>query len=1228
MCGKGSGTNTVTQNSAPPAQYMQQYGNVTNLANQVAGIGYNYYPGQLVAGMTPDQNSAISTVANTQGIANPYINAGADLTMAGSQPISSQQINQYMNPFLQQVGQTTMQEMGQANAEQQQQLLGSAAASGALGGNRVGLAQSSLANQQQMAENATLANINSQGFSTALGAAQTTAGQQLQGGFLMSQMGPEAQQAALNGAQAQFEMGSAEQGQQQNQLNATYGQWLGAQQYPYQDVNFLSGVSSGMGSLAGGSSSTAYPNPSVATQALGAGIGAAGVLGGTGAFGTGGWLTALLSRGGRIERARGGGLLEAVVATQPQDVTGTQNPVGYLRAPTPQAHGPGAPGSGNGPPAPPGGSIQNSWENSVFNSLGALSGSGDHSAALTNLGMNLMSPQHMASGGAPQTGGAGGMTLPQYQPSAAEQIMDMDEISQLYPGAQIHTTQYQPAQGVFANGGAPKGNISSLPLSPVGGPNSGIAGGIQMPMGEMGNNAAPASLGTWGNVQLPTAPQLPVYGMGSRTGAEFAPLQNVGGQPAASLGNAYTQQVAAQTPLWQPPKNLGAPAPAASAPVAAAAANNTPATWMYPYASGRSAAHGGRIQRFADGGTPVTQQDLPPPPGAAPPVDLGNYTDHVVQAESGNNPNATNPNSSATGLGQFTNGTWQEEFAKRYPDLAGKMSPDQVAALRTNPDISRQMVAQLAQDNGRVLAGNGIAPSATNLYLAHHFGATGATRILSSDPGTPAGAVLSPEAIKANPELAGATTGQLVSQARSVVGEGAPATMQGQSDGVPAAGQAGLSALPNIGGATIEGARASLGDTPQIAQAHNTPAMGLANSPWRALANAGFAMMASPTPWAGVNIGRGLMAGSQTLNDIQDQERANQGLQARTSGMQADTTQRQSALGNELYTNAANAGIAGAQAASNIIGQGMQHGIQAGALGYNGPTTAPLPVQGSTSQPIGGGAAAAPPSTDPQKVTGLPPAAPDNTDTTVVGPNGKPMSLYQARTMANQLSLAGTPGMDRYIAALDSAVNQPAVNALAEGADKANVQQQQLDELKTAAQTFRTGLTGEARSKLQQAVEDFKNATGSTIDPDFLNSTTAAQVIPKLSTFIQTGVSRLASQTGGAEVMNMVRSAAPNISNTPEGIAKLVDLYSTLNQRAHAQAAYVNQKVTSGQMTASQAMTAFNTQYPPAMWASHVDPLPAPATLDKARPGYYYKSKSGTVAMWNGTGFVAPGSGQ
>lgn len=147
-------------------------------------------------------------------------------------------------------------------------------------------------------------------------------------------------------------------------------------------------------------------------------------------------------------------------------------------------------------------------------------------------------------------------------------------------------------------------------------------------------------------------------------------------------------------------------------------------------------------------------------------------TDSIVQAESGGNPNATNPNSSATGAGQFINSTWLDTLAKHRPDLTG--TPEQLLALRSDPALSKDMTAAYAADNQAHLAKNGVPVTPGTTYLAHFAGPDGAVKVLHADPGASVASVLGPKAVAANPFLQGMTAQGLQAWAAKKMGTAAP----------------------------------------------------------------------------------------------------------------------------------------------------------------------------------------------------------------------------------------------------------------------------------------------------------------------------------------------------------------------------------------------------------------------------------------------------------------------
>lgn len=134
---------------------------------------------------------------------------------------------------------------------------------------------------------------------------------------------------------------------------------------------------------------------------------------------------------------------------------------------------------------------------------------------------------------------------------------------------------------------------------------------------------------------------------------------------------------------------------------------------------------------------------------------------HIIRVESGGDAAAKNPRSTATGLGQFIEGTWLRMMRSYRPDLVASLSPAELLDLRLDATLSRQMVRHLAQENEAFLRARGHAVSAGRLYLAHFLGPGGADLALRADPAQSVESVMGPAVVAANPFLRRWTVAEL-----------------------------------------------------------------------------------------------------------------------------------------------------------------------------------------------------------------------------------------------------------------------------------------------------------------------------------------------------------------------------------------------------------------------------------------------------------------------------------
>jgi hypothetical protein len=134
------------------------------------------------------------------------------------------------------------------------------------------------------------------------------------------------------------------------------------------------------------------------------------------------------------------------------------------------------------------------------------------------------------------------------------------------------------------------------------------------------------------------------------------------------------------------------------------------------------------------------------------------YLDRTYEVESGRNPNARNPNSSAGGGFQFIDST-----ARAY-GLTDK----------TDLGASADAAARLARDNSAQLrAVLGREPTAAELYLAHQQGGAGAAKLLSN-PNARAVDIVGFDAVRLNGGDANMTAGEFASKWTGKFGGGPP----------------------------------------------------------------------------------------------------------------------------------------------------------------------------------------------------------------------------------------------------------------------------------------------------------------------------------------------------------------------------------------------------------------------------------------------------------------------
>ena len=802
------------------------------------------YNGNLVAPLQATQNQAIAGIQGAVNSAQPGIATAQGLAAGSAAPINPQQysaaaVDQYMNPYVNDVVNATQRQFQQGNAIQQSQLQGNAASQGALGGDRNAILQATLAGQQDLAQAPTIAGLYNTGFQGAqnefnnqqgvgLQAAQANASNQLNAANVTGNLALAGQNSALTGNSALLNAGGLQQQVAQEQLNVPYEQYLQQQAYPYQNINFLSGILGGAAGATGAtttSSGTSSSSTPISIAKDGGRVGLAS--GGFSAPTAPSYFEREASRGVMNDTYHPGGLIESDVAgrtdrvphavaadsfVMPADVVssigqgntlagakildaimssgpfGTTLPRGgHLHGNT-LAHG-GRAHLAGGDAVPfdwgNGGDYSDPFQNAndvtvpVPASAGTnvirpgqflMPSAGMAAAANDSIAPDLPHRQRPPTGLAandslayqPQpvaasdvAGGTGAPAVPTWgdngQPVSTSALAAASDSGGMRP-----LSAYKPPSEDWGRT-ALAGLGSALAHRSIG---AGILGGIQDYDAQRDIDSHPIvddsgpttkiyykSANEWFDTGMPTNKSIENQNTADKTKAELA-LK--GSEDAATEAYRQGDLTAKQRALDLQKQRLNLE--------------------YNPFgAAGNSDTSGGGVP-------------------------LSDFAARMNAAEnSSGDPSKTNPNSTATGNGQFVQGTWLGLMKSQHPDLVKGMSDQQILGLRADPALSNIATQDYAKQNAAALTQAGIPLTTASLAAAHRFGPADATKVLQADPNTPLTSILSKEVIAANPDMARATAGSYLNGLQSKVGND-PVNLGGAPQARPAGASAAVTA--------------------------------------------------------------------------------------------------------------------------------------------------------------------------------------------------------------------------------------------------------------------------------------------------------------------------------------------------------------------------------------------------------------------------------------------------
>lgn len=322
-------TSTSTSTSSIDPQQRAMLNDVYNRAKSVIDQPYQAYGGQTLAGPNATQTQAygMATDAATSNVGGATLNQAIQGTqaVAGYQPMqvnagnSLGMVGSYMNPYLENVAGNVLSNLDRARTMTLQDNATKADAAHAFGGSRHGVIDAETNRNFFDTAGNQISQLFSQGYDTALGAANTDLNRSLTAqttnatnaadaarlGLASSQqlagLSDQQRQQAFGNAALLEGVGNTQQAQTQAALDDQYAKWLEAENYDRNNVGFLANIVNGMPSFGGTTSGT-----STSTQPS---SGFLGGLGSTlGAIGTG--LSLFSPAGGAMAGAKAlGGML-------------------------------------------------------------------------------------------------------------------------------------------------------------------------------------------------------------------------------------------------------------------------------------------------------------------------------------------------------------------------------------------------------------------------------------------------------------------------------------------------------------------------------------------------------------------------------------------------------------------------------------------------------------------------------------------------------------------------------------------------------------------------------------------------------------------------------------------------------------------------------------------------------------------------------------------------------
>ena len=267
-----------------PSYIAQPQADIIGEAMDVAKESYIPYTGPRLAGFTQAEQAAMQQGLGMAGIAGLQgQQAFTAATASGAPALTS--VPSYMTDYQKQVADISADELRKQSQMEQQKIAAQAVGAGGLDSSRFAILEAERQKNLQSGLGDLYTKAQAQAYTTALKAAQQDRKQQLDSALGMGTAAAQAQQMGQSDVQQQLGIGALERGQQQQALDIAYTDFLKEQNYPKEQLGFVSDILTGQAQFAPYKTTDTRPADRPAPffqQALGLAGQAAGIAGNLG----------------------------------------------------------------------------------------------------------------------------------------------------------------------------------------------------------------------------------------------------------------------------------------------------------------------------------------------------------------------------------------------------------------------------------------------------------------------------------------------------------------------------------------------------------------------------------------------------------------------------------------------------------------------------------------------------------------------------------------------------------------------------------------------------------------------------------------------------------------------------------------------------------------------------------------------------------------------------------